>query len=373
MEKAKEILTHVTHTFYPVVGGIEKVIYETARRQAKKYEVYVVTSDKNSGQIRGQEFTVKQIRSLRFFNMPDLTYPLGHDEILAKSNIIHFHSQNSLFSIKLLENSSRFKAKKVFTLMAVDSLKDHPNKIIRTLSHFYSRYTISKVLTLSDALIVKNERDRKILREKYNKDPYLVPDGIDELYFNFPYSENFKKEKLKGEDYILYIGRLHKLKGVDILIESCRFLNTKVVFIGPGNVEYYKLLSRKKGVGEKCIFLGYLSEEEKISAIDGSSVVVIPSISDYVEAFSLVLSEAWSRGKAVVASSVGSLTYRIRNGINGILVKPNDPKDLAFAINKIINDKELARKLGEEGKKEVMGWDKVISLLDGIYNKLKNE
>jgi glycosyltransferase involved in cell wall biosynthesis len=372
VEKGKEVVTHVIHTFYPVIGGIEKVIYETAKRQSKKYSVYVVTSDKNKGKVENEKFIVRELKSIRLFNMPDLTLPLGYDEVLDHSDILHFHSQNSLFSVSLLRKAVKSKAKKVFTLMSVDSLKDHPNLLIRLFSPLYSKYTMDVVLSLSDVLIVKNERDRKILRENYYKDAFLVPDGIDDIYFTQPKDEKFKDEKMNGEDYVLYVGRLHKLKGVDVLIKASRFLDIKVVFIGPGDLEYYRRLAKKEGVSNKCIFLGYVEEKEKISAIDGSSAVIIPSISHYVEAFSLVLSEAWSRGKPVVASRVGSLTYRIKDGINGILVKPNDPKDLAEGVKKILGNKELAKKISYEGRKEVTSWDEVISLLDGIYNNLKN-
>jgi len=83
---------------------------------------------------------------------------------------------------------------------------------------------------------------------------------------------------------------------------------------------------------EYVVLAGISSEEEKISAYDAANVVVIPSCSDMVEAFSLVASEAWSRGKPVVASRVGALRYRVKPGVNGYLAEPNNPRDLAEKI-----------------------------------------
>jgi glycosyltransferase involved in cell wall biosynthesis len=63
-----------------------------------------------------------------------------------------------------------------------------------------------------------------------------------------------------------------------------------------------------------------------------ADVVVIPSLSDIVEAYSIVASEAWARKKPVVAYSVGALKYRVKNGINGYLARPMDQKELAEKI-----------------------------------------
>lgn len=82
-----------------------------------------------------------------------------------------------------------------------------------------------------------------------------------------------------------------------------------LIIAGPGQSyrKYLENLARKLDL-EKCvIFTGILLEEEKISAYDAANVVVIPSCSDFVEALSLVASEAWARGKPVVASNIGAL------------------------------------------------------------------
>ncbi len=80
------------------------------------------------------------------------------------------------------------------------------------------------------------------------------------------------------------------------------------------------------------MYTGFVSEEVKIGALDASSALVFPSISNYVEAFSLAITEAWARGKPVVASAVGEIPYRVRHMVNGLLVLPKNPKTLANAI-----------------------------------------
>jgi glycosyltransferase involved in cell wall biosynthesis len=105
----------------------------------------------------------------------------------------------------------------------------------------------------------------------------------------------------------------------------------------------------------------------KISAIDASTALVLPSISNYVEAFSLAITEAWARGKPVVASTVGEIPYRVRHMVNGLLVPPRNPKALADAILQLIRDRKLGERLGAEGKESVTTWDKVINELLKLY------
>jgi len=98
--------------------------------------------------------------------------------------------------------------------------------------------------------------------------------------------------------------------------------------------------------------MGFVSGEAKIDAPDASTVPVLPSISNYVEVFSLAITEAWARGKPVVASAVDKIPYRMRYMVNGLLEPPKNSKALADAILQLIRDMKLVKKLDAKGKKE---------------------
>jgi glycosyltransferase involved in cell wall biosynthesis len=91
-------------------------------------------------------------------------------------------------------------------------------------------------------------------------------------------------------------------------------------------------LADKVRVKERTYFIGYLDEAYKIQAIDSAVAVINSSISDHVEVYSLVISEAWLRGKPVIVSNVGEMAYRVKHKVNGILVDPSNPKLLAEAM-----------------------------------------
>jgi len=80
--------------------------------------------------------------------------------------------------------------------------------------------------------------------------------------------------------------------------------------------------------------------------------------------------EAMSYSKPVIASNVGGITDVVIDGYNGILVKDNDPEALAIAIKKLVQNKDLSKKLGENAKKSIderFNWDKIVSKLINIY------
>ncbi|BBG24871.1 glycosyltransferase family 4 protein [Sulfuracidifex tepidarius] len=350
MERTEKVI-HVNHSFYPVPGGMEKVLYELASRQSKIHEVEVITSDKVPEE--KFNFNVTRVKSIRPLGMPDLTYPL--EKVELKEGVYHFHSQNSLFTVKLIK---KIKDRKVLTVMAMNSLRSHPNPLVRGMAPLYHKVTESAIRN-ADVIIAKNLGDAELVKT-YGKEAEIIPDGVDDYLLSAP-----KMKPEIEEKYVLYLGRLHTIKGVDLLMRASRKVNAKVVFAGPGDIKKYKELARKLNVSDKCIFMGIVDEKKKISLLDGASAVVIPSITDYAEAFSIVLSEAWSREKTVIASAVGSLRYRVKHGTNGLLVPPNDESELSKVVNEVLDGRW--DDLGKEGKKEVVTWNQVIDMTEKVY------
>jgi glycosyltransferase involved in cell wall biosynthesis len=371
-------IVHVHPHYWPVVGGLENVVRALAEGMAKLgHEVHVVTSPYGAGGRPGEEevngVLVHRVKSARL-HYPDLTYPLSYPlEALKGADIVHGHSQNSLFNVKVIEKAKKLGAKTVIHFMAVDALNDHPTPWVRFLGSFYANYMVKKAIELSDIRLVKSFRDLEILRSKYGAEAHYIPDGVSEEIVNAPnMAEEFREKYGIHEPFAVYIGRLHKLKGVDILIKAVSIAvkdcpKLKVVIIGPGDQKPYRELAQRLGVKNNVVFLGYLDEKTKIGALDASIALVLPSVCNYVEVFSIVISEAWARNKPVIASAVGEIPYRVKHMVNGLLVTPRNPGALAGAMTLLANDKELSRKLGTEGRKNVSTWDEIANKLIKIY------
>ena len=124
---------------------------------------------------------------------------------------------------------------------------------------------------------------------------------------------------------ILFIGRLVYQKGPDLFIEAMRKIcrnrwDAKVIVAGDGGMRQF-LQERAQDLPVN--FVGYIPDSEYIRLLNACDLVVIPSRN---EPFGLVLLEAWSAEKPVVASDVGGLSENIDSFVNGIKVQPEpDP------------------------------------------------
>ena len=371
-------IIHIHHHYWPVVGGLENAVKAIAEEQAKLgHEVHVITSTYGAqGRPREEVISgvhVHRVKAVRP-GYPDLTLPLEYPNILKSADIVHGHSQNSLFTVKMLEHAKRHGVKTAIHFMAIDALNDHPNPIVKALGSKYSSHMTKKALKEFDLHLVRSMRDRELLIQRYGaNEVHYVPDGVSDKLLNTEYLGNaFRESRNIQSDYVIYIGRLHPLKGIDYLIKAMKIVSNEnkdaqLIIAGPGNQRPYIELAEKLGIRDRVVFLGYISEEEKIGAIDASTALVLPSISNYVEVYPMVISEAWARQKPVIATTVGGIPYRVRHMENGILVPPKDPKALANAIITLLNDRELARKLGARGREEVKTWSEITQEVLKLY------
>lgn len=156
---------------------------------------------------------------------------------------------------------------------------------------------------------------------------------------------------------ILYAGRLPKEKGIEYLIQAMPKIKeehpeVKLHIVGEGNMEQnLKDLANKLGIEDKVIFHGYVAHENLATMYRKSSVLVLPSVCK--EMFGLTLIEAMSQGTPVITTNIGGQAELVENGVNGLLVKPGDPGDLAEKISNILDNPELGREMGERGRKIV--------------------
>jgi len=371
-------IVHVFHNYYPVVGGLERAIQSLAEELAEMgHEVHIITSRFGPGNMPKEEVIngvyVHRVKTLRL-RFPDLTYPLEYAEKVVKNaDIVHGHSQNSLFTVKVIEKAKKLGIKTVMYFMAIDAFYDHPNSLVRLIGPYYAKYVVKSAIALSDIKLVRSSRDQEILSKKYGVEAILIPDGVPEWFLSHRYcGDEFRRRYGINRDYALYVGRLHPLKGVDILIKALHHIvkssiDLKLVILGPGDADPYKELAQKLNIDKNVFFLGFVDEEIKICAIDGSLAIVVPSVCDYVEVYPMIISEAWARSKPIIVTRVGGIPYRVKHMINGLLIPPKDPKALAEAMITLLQNKELVTRLGAEGRKEIITWSEVATKMLSIY------
>jgi glycosyltransferase involved in cell wall biosynthesis len=182
--------------------------------------------------------------------------------------------------------------------------------------------------------------------------------------FSYPFNENT----------ILYVGLIHSVKGVDYFLSALKYVkaNYKAILIGKGSyMEEYKKFSNELGIQNKVRFLGWVPNEELHHYYQKASLLVVPSM--WVEAFGIIGIEAMAHSRPVVAFNTGGIPDWLDNGKTGFLVKRGDIQNLASKITLLLKNKELAKKMGENGRREALKKYQLnthIKELINLYHKL---
>ena len=209
-------IAHVIHTYYPRVGGIERAVQCLAEEQVKLgHEVTVITSDVNvTGHPKDEVVNGVNVVRLRSRKMlyNDLMIPLEEPPIKS-ADIIHAHSQNSLFCLKVAQYAKVLSKPVVYQFIAVDYTKGDPRFAIRLFGHLYQEWVQRKAARLASMVTTLNYRDHELVKRKYSIESRIIPHGMDEKYLNKPIDEELfrKKFSIENDDIILYIGRLDPL------------------------------------------------------------------------------------------------------------------------------------------------------------------
>jgi len=207
---------------------------------------------------------------------------------------------------------------------------------------------------------------------------HVVPNGIDLESFDKAESSDcsfLDKYRIQRDNFLLYMGRLSFLKGVQYLIEAFKIVQSqhptlKLVIAGRGEFEpqLRRMAHNIKGV----VFVGYVeSISVKKLLYDASLAAVLPSSEYEVSPMSIL--EAMARIKPVLATNIGGSSFMIKHGENGFLSEPRKPSDIAKYISILYEDSGLRRKMGMLGRKLVeqkFSLDKMLNKTLEVYESL---
>ncbi len=202
----------------------------------------------------------------------------------------------------------------------------------------------------------------------------VVPNGIYPDSYRMPIDPGSVK---KGygihplAPLVLFIGRLVYQKGPDILVDAIPLIlqkrwDVQFIIVGDGDMRQW-LEDRCRTLPVQ--FTGYISDPEHLRLLNACDLVVIPSRN---EPFGLVLTEAWSAERCVVATDVGGLSENIDNFNDGIKV-PVRADSIAWGIGYVLEDPVRIRSMGLAGRKKVVShfnWEKIGSRMEEVYRAL---
>jgi glycosyltransferase involved in cell wall biosynthesis len=290
------------------------------------------------------------------------------EEKKGKFDVLHFHDWHPTEALHLLQDRP--------TVLTFHSTEYGRNGNVfgdwwefREISgkEWYAALICKKITTISQSL--KNEA-----MWLYNIPEWkikVVPNGIEPEKFqmNIDATQVKKDYGVNSTDpVVFYMGRLVYQKGPDLLLDAVeKHSNTKFLFAGDGDMRQH-LENMAKNYEGKVRFLGYLPDMEFVRLLNAVDLVVIPSRN---EPFGLVLLEAWSAKKGVVATEVGGLAENINNFVDGVKVYVS-PESIAWGVNYCLNDPVFMKDMGKNGWKKLdkFTWKNVAKEMTEIYKSL---
>jgi len=348
-------------------GGGEYVFSLIAKNLAKNgHKVWVITN-----RIINETYENQNNIQINFVK-PDLEYrggiPLGFLDnlrysfnafftglsLIKKEKIDIIHSNN--FSPSLVGSFlSLFTSKPhIMTIHDVFSLYDKDfwkkwskqagvSKTSSILIPFFEKLMIhfrhNVVHTVSDA----TKDDLTKLGER--KPIYVIENSVE----SFSLDSN-----IENPYQIIYVGRLVFYKNLEVVLKAIPIIKQKIpkiklVIVGGGPYKKnLESLIKKLDINENVDLKGYLKTQEKHRLISQSLALVLPSV---CEGFGLVILEAFSQSKPVIVSNVRPMSDIVQNNETGYVMDPHDEKAWADCIIKILQNPELAKKMGEKGRK----------------------
>jgi len=245
---------------------------------------------------------------------------------------------------------------------------------------------------LADLVITLSNYEKRRLHEVYEI-PYrkmiTIPNFVDydEIQGILSTSatkileEDYLLNKLQREDSfkVVYAGFLNPVKGLRFLLEAVKIIRNKgvkfkliIAGTGPLERELNNIITKER-LEKYVLKIGFVPYKKLLIVYSLANCVVVPSL---FEGIPTTMLEAMAVGKPVIASRVGGIPEVIKDGVNGLLVEPGNPYDLAEKIMMLSELRDLRLKLGENAKMTVENnYDVniVAERIEQIYQSLIND
>ena len=211
-----------------------------------------------------------------------------------------------------------------------------------------------RFLASMDAVVASSPnyvRSSRVLSELKGK-VVVIPNGLDASCYPEVTTEVVGRVKERyGEDFFLFVGVLRYYKGLRFLLEAARNQPFRVVIAGRGPLAS-RLHRQATALGlDNVEFTGYVDDGTKLALLQSCRAVVFPS-HQRSEAFGMTLLEGAMLGKPLICAEIGTgTTYINQHMETGLVVRPANPEDLRQAMNRLMADDHLCRRLGQGARK----------------------
>lgn len=383
-------ILHVVNYFAPCfsAGGVVNAAYQIAKKQVEEgHNVCVYTTDSCQERMKLEHNYNVDVDGIKVFYFKNLSNDvktkltidtpislIGHlKKHINDFDIIHIHEHRH--SLAIATHRYAKKNEIPYVLQAHGSVlpffqKEKLKEIFDKLWGFDILHDADKVFALTEV-----EKEQYLKMGVDEEKIEIVPLGINlEEYNSLPDSGKFKSKYNVKEDekLIVFLGRIHEIKGLDLLIKSFNKIqndNVKLAIIGGdyGFLDDVKSLIKEFELEEKVIFPGVLIGEDKKEALVDCDIFVMPS---RYESFTTSGLEAMACSKPLILTKNNHIHDWVKDNVG--LTCEFDEEELANCIETLLNNEELCNTFGKNGRKlieEKYVWEKVEKEIEGIYTR----
>ena len=352
------------------IAGTEVATHTMATKLSRRgHDVHVITclDEGLPAKSTDQGFSVHRIRVHHVRFLGAMLFWLHMFRILRGIDSDVVHVQSTYISIPGLL-AKKF-LRKPCILWAQGSDIYRPSFILRQMTKLAIRN--------SDVVIALTEDMKKNIQRIHQREVLVIPNGIDLDKFQ-PLSRADARGELhieENERIILFVGRLHPVKGLKYLIRAMRTitqaaLGARLILLGEGEERRdLEALTKELNLEDFVTFHGRVPNTETPKFMTASDILVLPSLS---EGFPVVVLEAMACGLPIVATNVRGLSEIIVDDQNGFTVEPENPEAIADRVLQLLRDDQLRSKIGENNRHNAKqySWDDVVRRLESVYDSV---
>lgn len=214
-----------------------------------------------------------------------------------------------------------------------------------------NKWLMCKYTSLIDSIIVPSPFTLDVAKTLFpNKKIFYIP---------LPFERKFEKSPTYELGNLLYVGTIEERKGLSYLIDAISMLenrtSVKLKIVGKVvDQAYYNKLKQQiyaAGLTENVNFLGRVSDEVLAECYQKAEIFTFPSL---LEGYGIVLIEAFNNGLPIICFDNTAMPYTVKDGVNGLVAKNKDAKDMAAQIQSLMGNSLLREKLQEGIEDTVM-------------------
>lgn len=382
-------ILHVTSSFYPArgYGGGPLAAYEIAKRLVQRgheVTVYATDTDNESLRLKAGVRNMNGAKTYYFRNISNYV-AYNHKFFLSPSmvsvarkrikdfNIIHFHDIRTFQNIVAHHYAKKYGIPYVLQTHGAH-LRGMKKRALKWIFDLLFGFRILRQADLVVALTKTEVEQFKGLGVREDRIK-VIPTGTNLSKYNeLPSKGTFRTKygMADSEKMVLFLGRVHQSKGLDLLVEAfaevARNLSeVSLVIAGQddGFLPALKKLVTNLKIDDRVLFTGRIQEEDKLALYVDADVFVTPSFYGFPATFL----EAWACGLPTITTYKGGFIDGVNNKV-GCIVQ-FEKEQLSDALIRLLTNDRLRHQFGENARKlvkERYDWDSVVDLIEQGYH-----